>query len=139
MPVQTTPKKAHELSIVNHLDSVEYNGFRYEPFDGANSFHAELYKLKFSKLNRWLTADGYTSTIANLQSGDNSRLFDAVQYKIVDGVKQYIDLVSVKSLGVLDNGKASLDGSKIEIGKGVSAFESKALIIDGGMSGKNYF
>ena len=139
MAVQTTPKKAHELSVLSHLDNVGYDGFRYEPFDGSNPFHAELYKSKFSPLRRWLTADGYTDQVGNLQSGNNSRLFDGVQYTIENGVKVYHDLVSVKSLGVLDAGKASLDSAKIEIGKGVSAFESKALIIDGGLTGKTTF
>ena len=139
MTVQTTPKKAHELSVLSHLNNVQYDGFRYEPFDGSNPFHSELYRSKFNPLRRWLTADGYTSEIGNLQSGNNSRLFDGVQYTVENGVKVYHDLVSVKSLGVLDAGKASLDSAKIEIGKGISAFESKALIIDAGMVGKSTF
>ena len=139
MPVQTSPKKAHELSVLSHLDTVQYDGYHYEPFDGENPFHAELYKSKFGSLRRWMTADGYTDKIGNLQSGNNSRLFDGVQYTIENGDKNYHDLISVKSLGVLDAGKSGLDSAKIEIGKGISAFESKALIIDGGLAGKTTF
>ena len=140
MSVQTSPKKAHELSVLSHLNNVQYDGFFYEPFDGANPFHVELFKSKFDGLRRWLTADGWTQDVANVHSGHNSRLFDGVQYTLNDkGDKQYYDLVSVKSLGIVEGGKLGLDSQKIEIGKGISAFESKALIIDGAFSGCTTF
>ena len=140
MSVQTSPKKAHELSVLNHLNNVQYDGFFYEPFDGANPFHVELFKSKFDGLRRWLTADGWTTETANVHSGNNSRLFDGVQFTVNNkGEKVYHDLVSVKSLGIVEGGKSGLNNCKIEIGKGVSAFESKALIVDGAFSGCTTF